>query len=306
MPRCCSGATCSCLIQNGDKIVVTGSGTSQDPYVIAGNFAFTVLDTSVFNLTLGGDGTTADPYVLTVNFASTAKLDDLPDVNAPAPTNAQVLGWDSATGKWTARAPTTAASGSVTHGTSLTGDGSGGSPLSVVHDPIRFTGTFAAGIGLTDAGKRNMVLHYANAAARSADTLTPAVNTVSMLDSNPGQQDYWTGTQWLPVSNGVERDLGTAFMALSGGYDGVSPVTLVTRQVSATTDALGYFDILSAADLTGAAGVLTCQFQESGSVPFKAVANPNINAVGGTAYRLDTGAVYPSQAISGTVIAYLY
>jgi len=306
MPRCCGGATCSCLIQNGDKIVVTGSGTAQDPYVISGNFDLQVIDTTAFNLSLGGTGTADDPYVLQVTYASTATLGGIPDVNAPAPTNGQVLGWDNTTHKWTPRNPTTAASGSVLHDTSATGDGSSGTPLAVRHDTAGFTQTTAGGIGLTDTGKRNLVLHYANAATRASDTLTPAINTVSMLDSNPGQQDYWTGSQWVPVTNGVERDLGSEFMALSGDYDGISPITLVVRQVTVTTDTNGYFDVLSVTDLASAAGVLSCHFQEAGTVPFKAVLNPNINVVGGTAYRLDDGTPYATQSISGIVTAYLY
>lgn len=306
MPRCCGGATCSCLIQNGQGIVVAGSGTAQDPYVITADFDFSVLDNTTFNLSLGGTGTVADPYVLAVGYASTAKLGDIPNVNTPAPANGQVLGWDSATNKWTARNPTTAASGSVLHDTSLTGDGSAGTPLAARHNATGFTQTTATGIGLTDDGKRNLVLHYADAATRSADTLTPAINTVSMLDNNPGQQDYWTGSQWVPVTNGIDRDLGPEFMAISGSYDGISPVTLVTRQVTVTTDTLGYFDVLGATDLASAAGVLTCHFQETGVVPFKAMVVDNINAVGGYAYRLDTGEVYASQAISGIVTAYIY
>jgi hypothetical protein len=274
--------------------------------MIGVDFALSATDNTTFNLSLGGTGTVSDPYVLTVNYASTAKLDDLPDVNAPTPTNTQVLSWDTATSKWIPRNPTTAASGSVANDTSLNGDGSGGSPLAVNHDPNGYTQTGAGGIGLTDNGKRNMVLHYANAATRASATPTPALNTVSMLDTNPGQQDYWTGSQWVPVTNGVSRDLGTEFMALSGSYDGTSPVTLLVRQVSLATDALGYFDVLGAADLTSAAGVLSCHFQETGPVPYKAMVSPNINVVGGVAYRLDTGDVYPTQAISGIVTAYIY
>lgn len=307
-PRCCQGATCSCLIQGSSGVTVTGSGTSQDPYVIAGNAVLDVLDTTVFNLTLGGTGTPDDPYVLRVDYASTATLGDISDVNAPAPTNGQVLGFDTTTNKWTPRAPTTAAAGSVLTDTSLTGDGSSGSHLAALHNPSGYTQTTSTGIGLTDNGKRNMVLHYASATVRAADSLTPAINTISMLDDTPGVQDYWTGSEWVPVTNGVSRSLGGEFMQLSGDWDGVSPITLVTRRVGAITDSTGYFDILSDSDLTTlqAAGVLVCHFQETGAVGFKAVVVSNINAVGAIAYRLDNGLPYASQAIEGTALAYVY
>lgn len=34
MARCCGGATCECVITQGDNVNVTGVGTPEDPYVI--------------------------------------------------------------------------------------------------------------------------------------------------------------------------------------------------------------------------------------------------------------------------------
>jgi len=306
MARCCGGATCGCLIQGANHVLITGIGTSQDPFVVSGDVDLEVADNSVFNLSLGGTGTVASPWTLQVGFATTAKLDDLPDVNAPAPTNTQVLGWDSATSKWTPRAPTTAASGSVQHDTSMTGDGSGGSPLAIVEDPDGFLQTVAAGLGLTPTGRTSLIRRFGTAVARDASVDTPVLNSVTMLDTNPGQQDYWTGTQWLPVTNGVARDFGAAMFQLSGPYVTGTKVTLVTRNINVTTSATGQFDVLSSTDLAGKAGVLVCHFQETGLVPFKAMLFNNVDHISAIAYRLDDGTAYGSQAITGQVTAYIY
>jgi hypothetical protein len=80
----------------------------------------------------------------------------------------------------------------------------------------------------------------------------------------------------------------------------------VIRQVSVTTNADGTFDALSATDISGAAGVLSCIFQETGNVPFKAVLFPNFDSIAATAYRIDDGTPYGAQAITGVVVAYIY
>src|SRR5215510_10072197 len=171
MARCCGGATCACLIQtSGTQVSITGSGQPGDPYVIHGGVALQVADTSVFDLQLTGNGSTASPWVLSANFASTAKLDDLPDVNAPTPTNGQVLGWDAPSSRWTARPPTTAAAGSVTTDTALVGDGSAGAPLGVNEDPAGYLATRSTGLGLSDPGLNRIVRHYPNTTARASAT----------------------------------------------------------------------------------------------------------------------------------------
>lgn len=306
MPRCCAGSTCACSVQPGTHITIVGTGTAQDPFIIGADIALEVVSNSVFTMSMTGTGTDISPWELQVSYAPTAKLDDIPDVNAPAPTNGHVLGWDSSTSKWTNRAPTTAASGSVLTDTSLTGDGSGGSHLSVNDDPDGFLTTTATGLGISDEGKNSMVLHYASDAVRALSGITPAINSLSVLDDSPGVTWYWTGTQWLPVTNGVSRDFGTdQLMAMSGPYTG-GVTTLVIRQISDVTGADGTFDVLSSVDLADAAGVLSCVFQETGNVPFKALLAPNVDSIQGTAYRLDDGTAYGSQAISGVVVSYIY
>lgn len=300
---CCGGPSCACKIESSDSIEVSGTGSSQDPFILETSSPLTVTDNSTFNLILTGSN-------LEVAYAVTAKLDDIPDVEAPAPTNAQVLGWDTATSRWTPRAPTTAASGSVTHDTSLSGDGSGGSPLQVVEDPIRFLVTVAAGLGLSDAGINMLVRGFVDSAARTAADPVPDLNALSMLDVAPGRIDYWTGSAWAPVPGLQDVDVVGQLLALSGSYVTGMRVRQVIRQVTTDTDSGGVFAVLTAADLTGAAGVLTAQFQEvypgTGAAAYKAVLQPAVDRIDGVAYRLDDGTPYLSQTVNGTLIAYLY
>jgi hypothetical protein len=306
MPRCCGGSTCACSIIPGVHTSIEGSGTASDPFVITGDVGVAGVAGSVFTVTITGTGTIADPWDFAVAFSSTAKLDDLPDVNAPAPTNNQVLGWDSATSKWTPRAPTAASPGAVNTDTSLSGDGSAGDPLEVAHNSDGYTETTATGIGISLAGKNRMVLHYANDSVRALSTIVPETNSLSVLDDTPGVTWYWTGTQWKIVDNATRRDYGTSqLLAMSGPYAG-GVTTVMVRRVSLVTNADGTFDVLTSTDLSGAAGVLSCVFQETGTVPFKAMLTPNINSIQGTAYRLDDGTPYGSQAVEGVAVAYLY
>ena len=305
MARCCNGGS-STLIEVGDHLSITGTGQAQDPYVIGADIDLEVVDSTTFNLGITGTGTVADPWTLSLAFASTASIDDLPDVDTSAKANGKGLIWNTSTLKWEAQTVPTAAPGAISTDTSLSGDGSVGDPLEVTHDPDRYTSTDADGIGLTDDGITRLVLRFADAATRTALLTSPDLNQVTMLDDHPGQQDYWTGTLWKPVSNGIFRDFGPEFMALSGSYVDGLQVTLLTRTITAVTDSDGNFDLLDAADLSTAAGVLTCHFQEAGVVPFKAMMFANVDHVSATAYRVDDGTTLKNQAISGVVTAYIY
>lgn len=306
MPRCCGNATCSCLIQSANaKLTITGSGQAADPYILTNGVSLGVTDNSVFDLTLTGGGTVASPWALTVAFAGTAKLDDLPDVNASAPTNTQVLSWDTATSKWIPRAPTTAASGSISHDTAFVGDGSGGSPLGINEDTAGFLVTAAGGLGLSTTGKNRLVMHYANFSTRASTAPTPDLNTLSTLDSVPGRLDYWNGTAWVEYGMFAPNYVGQMF-ALSGSYTATSKVSLYVLNITTTTDAGGRFDVLSTADLTGKAGVLGAWFQPTTSTVFAVVLENNITKVSGHAYRISDGADHASQSVAGVVLALVY
>lgn len=305
MARCCGGSQTAIQV-SGAHLTISGAGSAQSPYVIGESLSVVAADNTVFDTTVSGAGTVGSPWTVSVAFAATAKLDDLPDVNAPTPTNTQVLSWDTATSKWIPRAPTTAASGSISHDTAFVGDGSGGSPLGINEDAAGFLVTAAGGLGLSDNGKNRIVLHYANAATRTASPLvTPILNSLSVLDSAPGAIDYWNGSAWVPQGQ-YKIDFGAGqLLALSGSYTG-GRLTQMIRQISATTDVGGVLTVLSATDLTGYAGVLSAVFQQTGVGLYTTAVQTTSTEVKAHAIQLTTGADYQFQSVTGVVTAWLY
>jgi hypothetical protein len=307
MARCCGGASCACKIEAGAHVSVTGVGSAQDPFVVVADIDLAVLDNSVFNMTLTGTGSSANPWTVSVGFAATAQLNDLPDVSNAAPSNGDVLAYNTGTNLWGPVAPTTIAPGAVSTDTSMDGDGSVGDPLLVVHDPDRFTTTTVDGIGLSDAGVNQTVRHFANSAARALASPAPTLNSLSVLDSAPGQIDYWTGIAWEPYTGGVVQDVVGELLAMSGSYTAGLPLTMMIRQISDTTDADGVFEVLSIADLTGFAGVLSVAFQPVvGATPFHASVEGDTDHINGIAYRADDGLPLAAQPVAGVVTAWVY
>lgn len=311
-PRCCGGSTCACAIEDGLHIQIVGTGSPSDPFVIHGDIGLTVKDNSVFDLHLNGAGTVASPWEIGLDYAATAKLNDLPDVTAPTPTNGQVLGYDTATSQWTPRAPTTAAAGTVLHDTSLAGDGSSGAPLQVQEDPARMLATAAAGLGLSDTGMNSIVRRFPDATTRATATPAPVTNSLSMLSAVPGQIDYWNGTAWGPAGMFALALTGSALYELSGPFTGAQRITFMGRNVSTITDSLGLFDILPAVDLAGRAGVLTVNTQVTMgapgalTTPYAIVVVPASGAIKGATYRLDDGQPMALTAVSCAVTALVY
>lgn len=307
MPRCCGGATCACKVIAGPRVTVIGDGTAAHPFIISGDVSLGVVDTKQFDLYLGGIGTSEDPWTLSITYAETAQLTGIPDVNAPAPLNGQVLRWDSATARWIAGSATTAAAGSVLHDTSLTGDGSAGAPLTVQRDAQGFIVTKGTGLSLSDEGKNQMVRAFGDADARSLASPVPDLNTLSVLDSRPGVVEFWTGTMWAPILGAFDLNAvsGGEMLALSGSYAG-GRTTMLIRRLDVITDGDGIFDVLAADVLEGRAGVLMVHVQEHGPQAWRAMVEPTGSVIRGTAYRLDTGTPYPSQALTATVTALVY
>src|SRR5262245_28578094 len=315
MPRCCGGASCSCVLEEAAHINIAGTGSPADPFVIEGDVALQVTDNATFDLTLTGLGTVLSPWVLEAKYAATAKLNDLPDVTAPAPTNGQVLGWDSATSQWTNRAPTTAASGSVQHDTSLAGDGSAGTPLQVLRDPSAYLGTTAQGLGLNSNGINQLARKFADAAARAATVVPPTLNTLSLLATRPGQIDYWDGDSWEMAGGSflLGAVAGQEMYQMSGPYSG-GRLTVAVQNITATTDGNGEFDAIPAANLTAAGGIMSAFAQPiapSGGLsavatPFMVVLAGTAGALRGKAYRIDNGAPLTLSPINLTVTAYIY
>lgn len=308
MARCCgSTGTCACKVDPGRMIQISGSGTSGDPFVISSDTFLSVEGNTTFDLGLSGAGTLAEPWVLTVRFADESIFSGLPQVSDTAPTNGQVLGWNSATQMWEPKPPTTAAPGAISHDTSLSGDGSSGSALQVNEDPARYLQTSGAGLGLNNAGIARLIRPYSNATDRAADTIPPINGSMSILASNPGVVEYWDGSSWQPITNGIQPSVVAGeLLALSGAYGG-GPLADYVAQVSVTTGADGTFDVLSSSTLATYAGVLHVSFQETGNVtPWKAMVYGSTDRVKGRAYRLDTGAVLASTPVTGVVRALLY
>lgn len=309
MPKgCCGGDTCACKIvsESDSRISITGSGQPTDPFVFDLEAERISTHNDTFDTIAGGAGTLADPWTVETFFAPTAKLNDFPDVNAPGPSNGQVLAWNSATSRWVAQAPTVAPTGAVTHDSSLFGDGSPGTPLGVQPVTQRLLGTFTAGLGLTDLGMASVVQHFVDATDRSTNLPSPRINSLSMLDNNLGVVEYWNGSKWLMLPNQTSWSVSDELLELSGSYVAGSPVTVVILQVSTTTNSSGVFDVVSPAVLTGRSGVLTVSLQEVGSPAWKAMIYGNTDRISGTAYRVTDGSLLVGTPITLTVQALLY
>ena len=167
-------------------------------------------------------------------------------------------------------------------------------------------GVFGSGVGLTDQGLYSVVQHFVDAAARFAAIPTPALNQITILDTEPGIQWYWTGSAWSTLPNQTGWESGGAMLELSGPWsDGLQP-TVMVFQVNTTTDANGAFDVLGTVELAGRSGVLTVQFNEQGVTPWKAMLNPVSNKIVGTAYRISDGTAMAGTPVTGTVQAILY
>lgn len=306
MPNnCCGGASCACKIVAGSGISVTGSGSPQDPFLIATATDLQVQDNVTFNLTLTGG-------VLSVAYANSAKLDHIPDVDAPAPTNGQVLGWNSSLQKWTPRSPTSASPGAVNHDTSLNGDGSAGSPLAVKADTAYKVTTRTAGVGLTDQAMNELVRRYPDTTARSSAAPAPVLNALSMLDSEPGDISYWDGAAWTPVRNNmVGVALSGPFMAMSGPWDGVSRLTHLMKNLITSTDADGVLEVLAATDLTGRSGVMTCQITPFAldpvtPLPWTPLLISAVDHVDALAFSAIDGSPFASLPVGLVVDAWVY
>lgn len=310
MPSCCGGSTCACKIDAGASITITGTGMPNDPFVISSDLALGVVDNQVFDMALTGTGTGDDPWGLGVNFADTASITDLPDVAATAPSNGQVLAWNSDISQWIPQNPVTAPTGAVVHDTSLGGDGSASGPLSVIVDGTYFVASRPTGVGLSDAAINRQVRHFVNAADRDSATPPPVLNTLSVLDSAPGRVDYWDGTQWLQEKDNYAQQLvagpgGNELLRLSGPYTN-QPLTYYVKQFSAVSDGSGQVTLLGSGDLTGRAGIISCTFQEVGSLAMKVVPFVSGATIKGNVWHLTDGAAWAAQTVTGTVFAWLY
>lgn len=195
MGRCgCEGTTCGCKVVGDGGIIVTGSGTASNPYRVSGGLGLQVVDTPSVNLTLLGTGSQSDPWLLSADFAG--NLDDLLDVDTAGATTGQVLA-RQADGSYAFVPPATTSPGMIATGTSLEGDGSGGSPLA-----LRLASN--SGLELTGSGVR--LDPYTVTTEADLDTLYGALPAGSVVADDDGSG------LWVKTTSGwasIIEDTGT-------------------------------------------------------------------------------------------------
>lgn len=309
MPKgCCGGnGTCACKVEAGRLIAVSGAGSSQDPIVIGADLALSSEDTQTFDVGISGDGTLAAPWIVRVVFASTARWTDLPDIDAPNPNDGDVAHYSVAAGKWVTGPPNAATPGAIFHDTSVNGDGSASAPLGVKADGARFLTVTTTGVGISNTGLAQMVRTFADEATRDADTIPPALNSISLLASEPGRIDYWDGTEWQPALNGIGSDIQTGqLLTLSGAYAG-GPLVQYVAQLSDTTDVDGLVELVPADDLATYAGVLSAKVTPTGSgTAWVPMVDTDTDRIVATAVRVDDGSPLAASPVTGVVEALLY
>lgn len=150
---CCGNSGCSCIIDAGAGVAVTGSGTPTDPYVIASTVTdlsgfLQVIDTESVNLQLTGTGTLEDP--LQLRAISTLKMTDLKDVSDPGggPVVGESPVWtgSGSDGHWEFKIPPPSPAGATNVGPGLGGVGSVGDPVVVEYSGVWGSGPLA-GLG---------------------------------------------------------------------------------------------------------------------------------------------------------------
>ena len=94
---CCAGSHCSCQIVTEGRIISTGPVSLVIRSCSIWRLSSSPAQNETFDTLASGSGVADDPWIIETRYAATAKLDHLPDVNVPTPTNGQVLSWNSST-----------------------------------------------------------------------------------------------------------------------------------------------------------------------------------------------------------------
>jgi hypothetical protein len=282
----------------GTGVSIDGSGSAIDPFVISADLNLAVADNAVFDLTVVGDGSSSDPWTISVAYASTAKLDNIPDVNAASPSNGQVLAWDSATSTWHPITAPTAAPGIIQSDNSLDGDGSVGAVLRVHANGARgLVNDATNGVGIADGYINYMARRFASSGARSSADPAAVLNSLSLLNGQVGVLWYYDGTQWEAV-NGVGFDVQDILLNLSGPYTPTVPIRYINKWVEDTVGPDANITILSPADLSGYSGVINAIYtSNSFNNPFIVAVHPDVDRVYARCFDPDTGNPLPSGTI---------
>lgn len=130
MPRCdCAGSTCQCLIQAGQGIQISGSGNTNNPYVITSTATIAgslrVQDTRTVDLTAIGAGTPVDPFILSAD--ARIAMEDITNVTGAPPLLGDTLSWNGTA--WEMAPPPVVPAGSTNVGAGLIGTGAVDNPI---------------------------------------------------------------------------------------------------------------------------------------------------------------------------------
>lgn len=210
MGKCgCAGTTCGCKIVGDGGIIVTGAGTATNPYRVSGSGGLSAVDTPSINMTILGSGSQSDPWLISADFAG--QLDDLLDVDTSGGVPGDVLALQ-ADGSYALVAPATTAPGLIATGTSLEGDGSGGSPLNL---------RLASNSGLEITGSGVRVDPYTVTTSADLDSLYGSLPAGSVVSDDDGS-GVWVKTTSGWVS--LIEDTGTittlsGYVTEASGFD---------------------------------------------------------------------------------------
>lgn len=134
----CGGTSCSCAIEVGPGLEITGTGSLSSPFVVtlAGTIqdSLVVEDSPTMDLVLAGSGRPTDPYRL--GAIPKIKVQDLIDVIDPegAPSAGDTIVYVTSgveTPRFEFRPPPPNPAGAVNVGVGITGDGTLGTPIKV-------------------------------------------------------------------------------------------------------------------------------------------------------------------------------
>jgi hypothetical protein len=241
MSRCgCSGSTCSCIIQGGGGVSVSGAGSVSNPYLITSSINFAVTDTSTVNLTLTGSGSVADPW--NISAAATVTLDDLTDVIVNTATTGQVLA-KQADGTWKPAAASTASPGTVNVSSTLglQGDATAGNPLGIKLAPSSGLVVDATGLKVSGGGAWT-----AYTPTLTGSTTNPTIGNGSITghySQNGKSVDFRIV---LTIGSTTTRGVGAWSFSLP-----VADNAAVKQVVAATVSASGLADYAGVAKLEG-------------------------------------------------------
>lgn len=202
---CCGGSS-NTIIRGDNGILVSGSGTPSDPYIVEGTIVVDVkgAPTATITVQVIGSGTVQDPFVISANLI--AGLGNLSDVSIPSiPPTGHVLKWDGS--KWIADVPPTAPAGAVNVGPGILGTGAAIDPIKVAVSDTTSTSTAGTAIYVDSAGQLRAVPTPVGSVAWGSITGKPTVfppepHTHQMADL-PGLR---SGTAVPANSLGVDGD----------------------------------------------------------------------------------------------------